>query len=304
MKNNNQKYIAKAALFIPYALCAEKSEEDIKPLIFDTGDYMSNFPEINMMTKCSYLETKNGSIAKFTDHVEFLDRWQFLDDLKQKKVKFLVIPSYPEFEDDDHDFAENIKNVFEAGIDIFDAEEHYYFNPEIQENNKLLAYFDIRYELHCQRAVKVTEIAEEDLAKLRIPKIINGCLLIHHSQVDGLISEYIHDMYDKACSLKIDCLEFDFEDILYENKDGTITKIDIRAFGLANKAPEDSDVFCDIMNGEYGLIVVPSFERMSEFGIFKEFKYSILNNNVIIYGLNDKKGLCLESTYTHTPGNE
>ena len=58
------------------------------------------------------------------------------------------------------------------------------------------------------------------------------------------------------------------------------------------------------MNGEYGLIVVPSFERMSEFGIFKEFKYSILNNNVIIYGLNDKKGLCLESTYTHTPGNE
>lgn len=109
MKNNNQKYIAKAALFIPYALCAEKSEEDIKPLIFDTGDYMSNFPEINMMTKCSYLETKNGSIAKFTDHVEFLDRWQFLDDLRQKKVKFLVIPNYPEFEDDDHDFAENIK---------------------------------------------------------------------------------------------------------------------------------------------------------------------------------------------------
>ena len=30
MKNNNQKYIVKAALFIPYALCAEKSEEDIK----------------------------------------------------------------------------------------------------------------------------------------------------------------------------------------------------------------------------------------------------------------------------------
>ena len=297
MKNNNQKYIAKAALFIPYALCAEKSEEDIKPLIFDTGDYMSNFPEINMMTKCSYLETKNGSIAKFTDHVEFLDRWQFLDDLKQKKVKFLVIPNYPEFEDDDHDFAENIKNVFEAGIDIFDAEEHYYFNPERDADNRLFEYFEGLYEIHCKHALVINEITESDLDKLHCYEPLSCCLFINHSAVEGSLKEYIQKINDEVQLLSIDFLGTYIAYVLYENKKGEIMSITPQPFERTMTIEDTSDFFCDIMNGEYSFIIVPSLEMLETSELFKENTYSILNNDVIISGLKEKKGLCQESTY-------
>ena len=75
--NNNQKYIAKAAYFIPYALCADMSDEELKALVFDTCEYMENFPEIKMLWKIHYVETKNGSIAKISEvkpHIFFFTK--------------------------------------------------------------------------------------------------------------------------------------------------------------------------------------------------------------------------------------
>ena len=56
--NNNQKYIAKAAYFIPYALGEDSGVEHIMDLLFETSDYMANFPEINMLIKDSYTPMK------------------------------------------------------------------------------------------------------------------------------------------------------------------------------------------------------------------------------------------------------
>ena len=142
MKNNNQKYIAKAAYFIPYAFCADMGDEELQALVFDISEYMENFPEIKMLHKNYYVETKNGSIAKISDHIDYLDRWQFEHELREKKINFLVIPGYPDYEDEDHDFAKTLESIFLQGIDIFDVEEHYYFNPERDADKKLFEYFE------------------------------------------------------------------------------------------------------------------------------------------------------------------
>jgi len=297
MKNNNQKYLAKAAYFIPYALCADMSDEELKVLVFDTCDYMEDFPEIKMLYKCHYVETKNGSIAKISDHIDYIDKWQFEKELKERKIKFLVIPSYPDYEDEDHDFAKNLESIFAQGVDIFDVEEHYYFNPERDADNKLFEYFESLYEIHCKHALVISEITESDLDKLHCHEPLSCCLFINHSAVEGSMKEYIQRINDEVQLLSIDFLGTYIAYVLYENKRGEIMSITPQPFERTVTIEDTSDFFCDIMNGEYSFIIVPSLEMLETSELFKENTYSILNNDVIIYGLKEKKGLCPESTY-------
>jgi len=303
-RNNNQKYIAKAAYFIPYALCADMSDEELKALVFDTGDYMENFPEIKMLYKCHYVETKTGCIAKISDHIDYIDKWQFEKELKEKKIKFLVIPGYPDYEDEDHDFAKTLESIFAQGIDIFDVEEHYYFNPERDANQKLFEYFESLFEIHCKHSLTLNEITESDLEGMHGPEPLSCCIFINHSAVEGSLKEYIQNLNDAAQLLSIDFLGTYIEYVLYENKRGEIMSITPQPFERTMTIEDTSDFFCDIMNGEYSFIIVPSLEMLEISELFKEYTYSILNNDVIIYGLKEKKGLCSESAYTdHFAGN-
>lgn len=297
--NNNQKYIAKAAYFIPYVLGKDKSEEEIKALIFDTGDYMATLPEIKMLYKCAYAETKTGSIAKLTDHVDYLDRWQFEKELKEKKVKFLVIPSYPDYEDDEYDFTHNLYNVFKSGIDIFDAEEHIYFNPEFDiVDGDIASYIDSRFENHCKRVVKSREITETHLEMLVIPDIYLGCLFLNHKASDDNLKEYIKDWFEKVQFFSIEHPAITILDVLYENAHNEIVCISPYHFERREYIEEYSSYFCDLMNGDYKFVILPSLARMEDYNLFNENKHTLLYQGVIIYGLEEKKGICSEDVYS------
>lgn len=297
--NNNQKYIAKAAYFIPYALGKDKSDEEIKALIFDTGDYMATLPEIKMLYKCAYAETKTGTIAKLTDHVDYLDRWQFEKELKEKKVKFLVIPSYPDYEDDEYDFARNLYNVFKAGIDIFDAEEHIYFNPEFDiVDGDIASYIDSRFENHCKRVVNIKEINEGDLESLRLHEDQLCCLLLNHKAVEGSLKEYIRAWYEKVQLISIEYPDITVPDVLYENTRNDIVCIEPHEFERRILFSDYLTNFCDLMNGDYKFIFIPSLTLMENYDLFNEYKHTLLYQGVIIYGLEEKKGICSEDVYT------
>lgn len=301
--NNNQKYIAKAALFLPYALATEKSERELSPIIKDVMNYMTNFPEIKMLGRCVYIETKNGSIAKLTDHIDYLDRWQLEDDLKQKKVAFLVIPTDIIPEDESNDYVANIHNVFESGIDLFDVDAHDYYNPIKDEDEKLCCYFENRFEAHCRRVVSEHEINEDELDKLAFGTIY-ACLLVPLNEATESFKDYLGKCYEKAQLLSINNPEIFITGVVCENRRGDIVGIEPVHFERDNYYETHIDRYADLWNGTYDVIVVPSMTVLESSPFFQKWKYTLLYNAMIIYSLEDNKGICSEILYTEIAKNE
>jgi len=296
MKNNNQKkYLAKAAIFVPYGICEVNNDAALGSAISAVYDYMEDFREINMVAKCAYAETKNGSIARITDHIDYIDRWQFEADLKKKKVDFLVIPQCPEY-GDTYRFTENIKNVLAAGIDIYDMDEHYYFNTEMDEDQKILDYFEARYEIHCPCAVVKKEVTEVDLENTKIRFPLRSCLLLNHAMVEGSLEAYVQKLYNKIQIMSIDRVNTILIDIFYENRKGEIVKLEVHPFRRSIYTAHSGDYSTDIVNGRYILIIVPSIEHFQSYRISKD-NITILFNGSIIYGLEEQRGICKETVY-------
>ena len=296
MNNNNQKkYLANAAIFVPYGICEVNNDEALGCSISAVYDYMEDFREINMVAKCAYAETKNGSIARITDHIDYIDRWQFEADLKKKKVDFLVIPQCPEY-GDTYRFTENIKNVLAAGIDIYDMDEHYYFNTEMDEDQKILDYFEARYEIHCPCAVVKKEVTEVDLENTKIRFPLRSCLLLNHAMVEGSLEAYVQNLYDKVQMMSIDRINMILTDIFYENKKGEIMKLELHPFRRSLFGAQSFDFATEIVKGRFLLVIVPSIENIKNSKINKD-SFIILFNGSIIYGLDEKRGICKETVY-------
>lgn len=295
--NNNQNYIAKAAYFIPYALSEDMNHEDIMDLLFETGDYMANFPEINMLTKCAYVETKTGSIAQLTEHVDYLDRWQFEEELKQKNVQFLVIPEGSE----DSDFMDHLKdiigNVFEAGIDIFDAEAHEYVNPSRNTHKTIDDYFADRIEEYFRRVIKVVDITEDDLDKLKYGFRFVMCMYIPNDMLAYDAKETIRRYDEEAALFGFEHPLITYESLLCENSQGWIVCVDPLTLRPVPTDDANPDREFEVTDGHYTVILLPTLDVIDTNQLFCSCKYGMLSSDIIFFGLEEMRGICSSQAY-------
>ncbi len=295
--NNNQKYIAKAAYFIPYALSEDMNHEDIMDLLFETGDYMANFPEINMLTKCAYVETKTGSIAQLTEHVDYLDRWQFEEELKQKNVQFLVIPEGSENNVLMNHLKEIIGNVFEAGIGIFDAEAHEYVNPSRNTHKTIDDYFADHIDDYFKRVTKIVEITDDDFNNLTLDFPYLMCMYIPYDLLKFNARDTIR-RYDEAAALfGIEHPIITYESLMCENSLRWVVCVD--PLTLKTIPSEDSfpDREFEVTDGQYKIILLPSLNVLDTDPLFSSRKHVLIGSDIIFFGLAEMKGLCSEHDY-------
>jgi hypothetical protein len=295
--NNNQKYIAKAAYFIPYDICADMDQDQIRQLVFDTSDYMANFNEIKMLSGCTYLEAKNGSIIKMTDHADFLDRWQFEEELKKKNIKFIVIHEGSDKNEMMDRLKDIIGNVFEAGIDIFDAKAHEYVNPCKEPDEDIEEYFEERTEAYFKRAVKTVDITEKELYSLKLNLSLWTCMFVPHALLGEDKKETITRNHEAAALFGIEHPNLEYDSLLCENSQGLVVLVDPLTLRTVPTVYDYPDRYLDVVCGEYDVVLIPSIEDIETSELLKNNIYSMLANGTVIFGLKEMKGICSDRSY-------